>query len=144
MYPEYPRKLNITKYFSSFQIYLFIDNFGIKNKSYKKQVLCGAPFCSVVLPSDPCSFLVLRYDLRSSGCSGMIRGAPSVIRCSVSAPSTIRSYVALGPLVRIFIDLSYSIIKQKVLINCRSNMQKMYQLCKYPIIIQKSFQKTLA
>ena len=67
-------------------------------------MLRGAPFSSVVLRSDPCSFVVLRYDLRCSGCSGMIRGAPGLIRYSVSAPSTIRSSVAAVPLVSVLLD----------------------------------------
>ena len=62
------------------------------------------PFCSVVLRSDPCFFVVLRYDLQCSGCSGIIRGAPGVIRCSVSAPSTIRSSITAGPLVSVLLD----------------------------------------
>ena len=39
-----------------------------------------------------------------SWCSGMIRGAPSVIRCSVSASSAICCSVAPGPLVSVLLD----------------------------------------
>ena len=43
-------------------MYLFIDHFEIKNKSLNKLVLRDAPSYSVVLYSDPYSFLVMCYD----------------------------------------------------------------------------------
>ena len=67
-------------------MYLFIDHFEIKNKSLSKQVY-------VVLCSDPYSW-----------CFGMIRGAPGVVRCSVSAASAIRCSVAPCPLVNVLLD----------------------------------------
>ena len=79
--PESSIKFNLVVFSTNicFQMYLFIGNFEIKNKSLNKQVLCGALSCSVV-------FRVIRTLLR---CSNMIRGAPGVIHCSFSAPSAI-------------------------------------------------------
>ena len=62
-------------------MYLFIDNFEIKNKSYKKQVLRPSPWCSAVIRA-------------LFQCSDMIDGGPGVIRCSV----------APGPLISVLLD----------------------------------------
>ena len=72
-------------------MYLFIDNFEIKNKSYKKQVLRPSPWCSAVIRA-------------LFQCSNMIGGGPGVIRCSVSAPFAIRCSVAPGPLINVLLD----------------------------------------
>ena len=53
------------------QLYLFIDHFEINNKSLNKQ------WCSVMLHSDPYSFLVLRHDQWCSWCD------PLLCQCSV-------------------------------------------------------------
>ena len=67
-------------------MFMFIDNFDIKNKSYKKQVLRGA--LSVLLRGDPYSFVVLRYDLRCSKCDRLLCQCSicfQLLRCSGSA-----------------------------------------------------------
>ena len=72
-------------------MYLFIDNFGIKNKSYKKQVLRPYPWCSAV----SCAIFQ---------CSPTIHSGLGVIRCSVSALSVICCFVAPCPLVSVLLD----------------------------------------
>ena len=71
-----------------FQMHLFIDNFEIKNKSLNKQVLLrDAPSCSIVLRSDPHSFVVLRYDLSCSDCHPLLHQCSlcdPLFRCSVA------------------------------------------------------------
>ena len=66
-------------------------NFGIKNKSNKKRAL---------RPSSRCSAMIRAL----FQCSGMGRGGPGVIRCSVSAPSAIRCSVSPGPLVSVLLN----------------------------------------
>ena len=74
--------LNLVAFLTNicFQMYLFIDHFEIKNKSLNKQVLHDALSCSVVVYSDPYSFLVLRYDPQCSGWD------PLLCQCSVYNP----------------------------------------------------------
>ena len=75
-------------------MYLFTDNFGIKNKSYKKQVFCGAPWYSVVL----CG--ALQWFCTFLWSSSMICGALYVIHCFVSALSAI--FVPLLPVCEFY------------------------------------------